>query len=66
MSWKKSKSPALAAFLAIGIAFVTIGVSNNSAFVPIGCAFIVIGIAGVAHHRKTTGEDTSSNGKDNA
>jgi hypothetical protein len=36
----------------IGIAFITIGMSGNSAFIPIGCAFIVIGIAGIARSRK--------------
>jgi hypothetical protein len=65
MSERTKKPPALVAFLAVGIAFITIGISNNSAFIPIGCAFIVIGIAGVAHHRKTAGNDTSSNEKDN-
>ncbi len=52
MNEKKKRPPALAAFLAIGIAFITIGMSGNSAFIPIGCAFIVIGIAGIARSRK--------------
>jgi hypothetical protein len=52
MSEKKKRPPALMAFLAIGIAFITIGMSGNSAFIPIGCAFIVIGIAGIARSRK--------------
>jgi len=52
MSEKKKRPAALVAFLPIGIAFITIGISSNSAFIPIGCAFIVIGVAGMARHRK--------------
>ncbi len=52
MSETKKRTPALAAFLVIGIAFITIGMSGNSAFIPIGCAFIVIGVAGIARSRK--------------
>jgi hypothetical protein len=52
MSEKKKRPSALAAFAFVGIAFITIGMSGNSAFIPIGCAFIVIGIAGIARSRK--------------
>jgi hypothetical protein len=55
---KKKRSPALLAFLPIGIAFIAIGLSGNRSFVPIGCAFIVIGIAGLARRRKTGNDDT--------
>jgi hypothetical protein len=58
MSQEKKRPPALAAFLIIGIAFITIGISGNSAFIPIGCAFIVIGIAGIARSRKAAREET--------
>ena len=49
---EKKRPPALVAFLAIGIAFITIGLNGNGAFVSIGCAFLVIGIAGIARNRK--------------
>jgi hypothetical protein len=52
MSDAKKRPLALTAFLFIGIAFITIGISGNSTFIPIGCAFIVIGIAGIARSRK--------------
>jgi hypothetical protein len=52
MSNKKKRPLAFTAFLFIGIAFITIGMSGNSAFIPIGCAFIAIGVAGVARSRK--------------
>lgn len=57
MSQEKKRPPALAAFLVIGIAFITIGISGSSAFIPIGCAMIVIGIAGIARSRKDTAEN---------
>lgn len=49
---KKKRPPALVAFLAIGIAFITIGLNGNGAFVSIGCAFLVIGIASIARSKK--------------
>jgi hypothetical protein len=60
MSEKKGRPPALAAFLVIGIAFITIGVSGNSAFIPIGCAFIVIGVAGIARSKKALRDAAAS------
>ena len=57
MSGRSKRPPALVAFLPIGIAFIAIGISQNSPFIAIGCAFIAIGIAGVAHHRKAALED---------
>jgi len=60
MSDKKKRPLALTAFLFIGIAFITIGMSGNSAFIPIGCAFIVIGIAGIARSRKSLREKPDS------
>jgi hypothetical protein len=60
MSKGKKRPQALLAFLFIGIAFIAIGISNNSSFVAIGCAFIVIGIAGIAHRRKSLREKPDS------
>ena len=60
MSQKAKRPAALVAFLAIGIAFIAIGISNNKAFIAIGCSFIVIGLAEIARHRKSAQEDTSS------
>lgn len=60
MSDKKKRPLALTAFLFIGIALITIGVSGNSAFVPIGCAFIVIGIAAIARSRKAARDASAS------
>jgi ABC-type antimicrobial peptide transport system permease subunit len=65
MSEKKKRPPALAAFLVVGIAFITIGISSNSAFIPIGCAFIVIGIAGIASSRKAAREETPPDDSNN-
>jgi len=61
MSEKKVRPPALAAFLVIGIGFITIGIGGNSSFIPIGCAFIVIGIAAIARARKIANDGSASN-----
>jgi hypothetical protein len=60
MSNTKKRPVALTAFVFIGIAFITIGMSGNSAFIPIGCAFIVIGIAGIARSRKAARGNSAS------
>ena len=53
MNRDRSKAPPQAAFIAIGIALMVIGMNGNEGLIGAGIVFLIVGIVSVKRHRNS-------------
>jgi hypothetical protein len=52
------RKPAYAALFVIGLAFIPLGIAENTVFLGVGVVFFIVGAAGMAKERKASERDS--------